>query len=152
MIGLRLSALWRKEWLALSRDRFGLATLFVMPAVFILVMSLALRDTLRPKGDGPQLHYAVVDLDATGASREAVALLASRSFQQEAGIVTESAARDAIIAGRLPFAVIIPQGFEAKLAVEAGPGSLVTLRLDPTVAALARSGFRQHLVGVLGTL
>ena len=27
-----LKALWWKEWLALSRDRFGLGAIFVMPA------------------------------------------------------------------------------------------------------------------------
>ena len=147
-----LVALWHKEWLALSRDRFGLATLFVMPAVFILIMSLALRDTLKPGGTGPQLHYAVVDLDDSLASREAVELLASQSFLPESGITTEAATRDAITKGRLPFAVVIPKGFEQRLTDEIGATGLVTLRLDPTVAVLARSAFRQHLLGVLGTL
>jgi ABC-2 type transport system permease protein len=39
----RLLALCCKELLLLSRDRHGLLLLFAMPAVFILVMSLALR-------------------------------------------------------------------------------------------------------------
>jgi ABC-2 type transport system permease protein len=52
----------------------------------------------------------------------------------------------------LPFAVVIPKGFEERLSAEVGAPGLVILRLDPTVAALARSGFRQHLLGVLGTL
>jgi ABC-2 type transport system permease protein len=39
-----LLALWEKEWLALSRDVHGLAVLFLMPAAFIVVMSLALSD------------------------------------------------------------------------------------------------------------
>ncbi len=147
-----LTALWRKEWLALSRDRFGLATLFLMPAVFILIMSLALRDTLRPNGAGPQLRYAVVDLDDSLSSREMVELLAAQNFVPDPGPKTEGAIREAIQAGRLPFAVLIPKGFEERLNGEVGAPGLVTLRLDPTVAALARSGFRQHLLGVIGTL
>ena len=39
-----LLALWVKEWLALARDVHGLAVLFVMPAAFIVIMSLALTD------------------------------------------------------------------------------------------------------------
>jgi ABC-2 type transport system permease protein len=148
-----LKALWRKEWLALSRDRFGLGAIFVMPAVFILVMSLALRDTLRPNGSGPQLAYAVVDLDDSNASRELVELLAGQSFLRATAFgATEASTREAIAAGRLPFAVLIPRGFAARLEAELGTPDLVTLRLDPTVAALARSAFRQHLQGALGTL
>jgi ABC-2 type transport system permease protein len=41
-------AMIKKEWLALARDVHGLLVLFVMPAAFILVMSLALRDTFKP--------------------------------------------------------------------------------------------------------
>ena len=37
-----------KELRALRRDWHGLLVLFAMPAVFILVMSLALRDTFQP--------------------------------------------------------------------------------------------------------
>jgi ABC-2 type transport system permease protein len=148
-----LKALWRKEWLALSRDRFGLGAIFVMPAVFILVMSLALRDTLKPNGGGLQLHYAVIDQDDSVSSREMVQLLATQNLieDQSFGNTVEST-QQAIAAGKLPFAVVIPKGFEGRLNEEVGAPGLVTLRLDPTVAALARSAFRQHLLGVLGTL
>ena len=43
----RLLALWEKETLALSRDVLGLAVLFLMPAAFIVVMSLALSDAFK---------------------------------------------------------------------------------------------------------
>jgi len=147
-----LRALWWKELLALSRDRFGLATIFIMPAVFILIMSLALKDTLKPGGKGPQMAFAVVDLDDSIASREMIELLETPNFQREKDLSTEAAARDAISRGRLPFAVLIPKGFGERLEAELGAPDLVTLRLDPTVADLARSAFRQHLLGVLGAL
>ncbi|HLP03767.1 MAG TPA: hypothetical protein VK163_17190, partial [Opitutaceae bacterium] len=44
-----LLATIRKELRALARDVHGLLVLFAMPAVFILVMSLALRDTFQPR-------------------------------------------------------------------------------------------------------
>ena len=62
----RLLALWKKEWLALWRDKHGLLALFVMPAIFILLMSLALQDAFAP--DKPlDLGYAVADLDRHAA-------------------------------------------------------------------------------------
>jgi len=56
-----LLALIKKELLALVRDVHGLAALFVMPVIFIIIMSLALKDYYSP----PQrsLRYAV---DAQG--------------------------------------------------------------------------------------
>ena len=44
-------ALLRKEMLALSRDPHALAALFIMPAIFIVVMSLALKDVYAPPMD-----------------------------------------------------------------------------------------------------
>jgi ABC-2 type transport system permease protein len=41
----RLVALTKKEFLLVFRDRNAILALFILPAVFILIMSLALRDT-----------------------------------------------------------------------------------------------------------
>ena len=56
----RLKALWRKETLALLRDRHGLAALFVIPIIFILVMTMALHDAFMP-GAALDVGYAIVD-------------------------------------------------------------------------------------------
>ena len=42
-------ALAKKELQALSRDVHGLAALFLMPMVFIIVMSMALKDVYTPR-------------------------------------------------------------------------------------------------------
>src|SRR5205814_2334884 len=64
----RLLALWEKEWLALSRDVLGLAVLFLMPAAFIVVMSLALSDVF--KGGAARLTgFAVMAADPKLAER-----------------------------------------------------------------------------------
>ncbi len=62
------AALVKKELLALARDVHGLAVLFLMPAIFIVVMSLALRDVYSP----PQvaLRYALDVRDSGRASQE----------------------------------------------------------------------------------
>jgi ABC-2 type transport system permease protein len=54
-------ALVKKELLALSRDLHGLAALFLMPMVFIVVMSMALKDVYSPRVQA--LRYAIVNLD-----------------------------------------------------------------------------------------
>lgn len=55
-----------KEFLLVGRDKHALAALFIMPAVFILIMSLALKDVMNE--DKSLMTYAVVDKDLTAAS------------------------------------------------------------------------------------
>ena len=64
----RLLALWEKECLALSRDVLGLAVLFLMPAAFIVVMSLALSDVFKG-GPARQAEFAVMASDPKIADR-----------------------------------------------------------------------------------
>ena len=52
-------ALLRKEMLALLRDPHALAALFVMPALFIVIMSLALKNTYAPPMDKFEYGIAV---------------------------------------------------------------------------------------------
>ena len=144
-----LPFLWLKEFRALSKDRLGLAALFLMPAVFILVMSLALRETLRTNG-GVRLTYAVVDLDGTQTSRDLAEALQGDGFAPEPGLTAAGPARAAVRKGRVPFAVLIEPGFEERVRDGATP--MVTLVLDPAVAAPARAAFRQRLQGTLGAL
>jgi len=54
-------ALMKKELLALSRDIHGMGALFLMPMVFIIVMSMALKDVYTPASKS--LTYAVVNQD-----------------------------------------------------------------------------------------
>nr|VVV04619.1 hypothetical protein AW0309160_02027 [Aliivibrio wodanis] len=55
-----------KEFLLVGRDKHALAALFIMPAVFILIMSLALKDVMNE--DKSLMTYAVIDQDLTAAS------------------------------------------------------------------------------------
>lgn len=56
-----LLALIRKELLVLSRDVHGLLALFVLPLIFIVVMSMALKDVYSPHVDN--LAWSVIDHD-----------------------------------------------------------------------------------------
>ncbi len=55
----RFLALVRKDCLLALRDWHGLALMFAMPMIFVIIMSLALQDTLRT--DGPRIDVLVMD-------------------------------------------------------------------------------------------
>ncbi len=50
-----------KEWRLLLRNPHGLAVLFLMPAIFVLVMSFTLKNTLVQKVDLPRTGWVVED-------------------------------------------------------------------------------------------
>ncbi|MDR2675948.1 MAG: hypothetical protein LBC18_14055, partial [Opitutaceae bacterium] len=64
----------KKELLALARDVPGLLVLFLMPAAFVLVMSLAMRDALKPDAGG-WCRWRAWDLDASAESAAFLAAL-----------------------------------------------------------------------------
>ena len=61
---LRLAA---KEWRLLSRNPHGLAVLFLMPAVFVLVMSFTLKNTLIAHIELPSTGWVLEDRSAAAA-------------------------------------------------------------------------------------
>ena len=63
-----LFALVTKEWKLLLRDWHALLLLFAMPAVFILVMSLALQNKFAEQ-QGVNIHYYLVNKDDRSEER-----------------------------------------------------------------------------------
>ncbi len=63
-----LRSLMKKELLALSRDIHGLGALFFMPVVFIIVMSMALKDVYAPAAK--EIRYAIVQQDDGRAGQQ----------------------------------------------------------------------------------
>ncbi len=53
----------KKEFLLLTRDVHAVTVLFVMPAVFIMIMSLAMRDLFESQS-GVSIDVLVVNRDA----------------------------------------------------------------------------------------
>jgi len=73
------SALVKKEFLLVLRDRQALMALFVMPAVFILIMSVAMRDIFSQ--ESVSFDIAIVDADRSTISKTlAKAISANQSF------------------------------------------------------------------------
>ena len=104
-----------KEFILVLRDKHALAALFIMPAVFILIMSMALKDTFN--SERALLSYAIVDQDNTGASAKVSALLAGNATMIEDKImITSERERQQALNGRLHFVLTIPAGFAATVA------------------------------------
>jgi ABC-2 type transport system permease protein len=107
-------ALAKKELLALSRDVHGLAALFLLPMVFIVVMSMALKDVYSTRVQA--LRYAVVDLDH---SRQAERLLKDWSREHGAPVAPgPEDLQDAVRAGRLKYLLRVDAGFAQSLDQE----------------------------------
>ncbi|MDD9196523.1 ABC transporter permease [Aliivibrio sp. S3MY1] len=66
-----------KEFLLVGRDKHALAALFIMPAVFILIMSLALKDVMNE--DKSLMTYALVDNDQSSSSEALINKLSNIS-------------------------------------------------------------------------
>ncbi|HSU76601.1 MAG TPA: ABC transporter permease [Burkholderiales bacterium] len=125
-----LLALWTKEWLALSRDVHGLAVLFLMPAAFIVVMSLALSDAFR---EGAR----VTDFAVLG-SPQLAERLAGDGFHAVPAPADERLARDELRRGHLGLVALVPAQYDGT-----GP---VTVLADPAIDALQLLAFRERLL------
>lgn len=111
-----LLALIRKELLALSRDLHGLAALFVLPVVFIVVMSMALKDVYSPHTDN--LAWALIDQDKGTLSTELV-----QHWEENSGppIALPADWRAALRDGHLQYIIQLQPGAASDLAQLAKP-------------------------------
>jgi ABC-2 type transport system permease protein len=141
-----LLALWRKECLALARDVHGLAVLFLMPAAFIVVMSLALSDAF--KGDAARTTgFAVLAADAGLAGRVAQRL-AGDGFRADLP-PSGDGLKESVRSGKPALALLLPRDFEQALQSETGAPPQLTLIADPTLPPAKLLAFRQRVLGVV---
>lgn len=100
-----------KELRIISRDRLALVVFFVMPVLFVLILSLDLRDAF---GDRPGTSFAVLVVDAdAGAVGQAVveSLRGNTHLRLELSgraNLSEGDIRQSVREGRYKFAVLIP--------------------------------------------
>ncbi|MEQ1439936.1 ABC transporter permease [Fontimonas sp. SYSU GA230001] len=140
-------ALCRKELLLLSRDRHGLLVLFAVPTLFILLMSLALRDAFRADA-ALGLPLTIIDRDGGHLAQDfAAALLRSGAFvvQDRADVrVIVHAGFSELLATRNELAADFRGGEPepALIDVEISPG------VPPQIKAAASLAVRQALLAV----
>jgi len=101
-----LLALMKKELLALSRDIHGMGALFIMPMVFIIVMSMALKDVYTPATKS--LAYAVVNQDQ---GKTADKLIERWAVEAGAAQSLPEQWQDEVRSGRLKYVLLVEAGF-----------------------------------------
>ena len=146
----RLLALWEKEYLALSRDVLGLAVLFLMPAVFIVVMSLALSDAFKGS-PARETEFAVIAADPALADRLAKNL-AGEGFRGVPGPASEAEARNSVRLFQHKLVLVVPRDFERALAAPLDGGNAppeLTLLADPALPPAQLLAFRQRVFGAV---
>jgi ABC-2 type transport system permease protein len=137
-----LLAVIQKELRAMSRDLHGLLVLFVMPAVFILIMSMALRDTFALRVS-EKVRWKVWDADQTADSAKLVTQLPP----PEASVVVRSPAdvERALARGGIQVGLLIDQGYSASLADLESARAVVTVLAEPGMPPALLAAFRAEV-------
>ena len=127
----------KKELIALSRDVHGLAALFLMPVLFIVVMSLALKDVYDPPLR--TLRYAV-DVRDTGPAAQDLLHLWRQSHGEAQPLPPDWQAQ--LRSGTLKYVIVLDEGLSAELALLSNPR-------EPFIQLLAEPGIDGNLFNAL---
>jgi ABC-2 type transport system permease protein len=137
-----LFALIKKELLALIRDVHGLAALFLMPTVFIVIMSLALKDVYNPPVKS--LAYAVDNRDA---GEPAVKLVEEWEKRHGKPQQYSDGWTAAVRSGKLSYALVIEKDFSKGIVDEkSAEGVQARLITDPGLDGSAFAANKAELV------
>ena len=143
-----LGALVKKELLALSRDVHGLAALFVMPVLFIIIMSLALQDVYSPRQR--TLAYAV---DSRDSGEQAQTLLRQWQRKHGAPLPWRADWAEKLRAGELKYVLVLEAGLSTELALPALPTEArIQLLAEPGIDGNLYASLQAELTGLAGEI
>jgi ABC-2 type transport system permease protein len=140
-----VAALFVKEWRMLLREPAGMAMLFVLPAVFILVFSLALQGVFSAGGSARRMEVLVVDEDEGPAGAELIAALDESGEFEPVRVRISRRELLSRVGGRSRLGVVIPARFSA--AVSLSDEAAVEIVADPTLSEQTVMAF----TGMVGT-
>jgi ABC-2 type transport system permease protein len=143
-----LWGLVKKELLALSRDVHGLAALFAMPVLFVIVMSLALKDVYDPPLRA--LRHAIDVRDSGGFAAEVGKLWAPGHGPAEP-LPADWQAQ--LRSGKLKYVIVLDDGLSKELALLAMPAEArIHLLAEPGIDGNLFNALRAELQAVAGQL
>ncbi|WP_140632914.1 ABC transporter permease [Methylibium rhizosphaerae] len=143
-----LAALIKKELLALTRDVHGMAALFLMPVMFIVIMSLALKDVYNPPLR--TLRHAV---DARDAGAPAKDLLAAWTRGHGAAAELPPDWQAQLRDGRLKYVISIEAGASEDLAEPTLPTRpRIHLLTEPALDANLFNALQAELIAAVGEM
>jgi ABC-2 type transport system permease protein len=143
-----MMALLRKEILALSRDPHALAALFLMPAVFIVIMSLALKNMYSPPND--RLDYGFDMREQTPIAKRFV-----QNWEKTHGParLPDNNWQAALRRGQLAYVLVLEAGLAEALAAPQAPArAVVRLLTDPGLDQNAMQALQAETAGAVGEL
>ena len=141
-----LRAMLKKEFILILRDKQALAALFIMPAIFILIMSMALKDTFNSERSFVQ--YTVIDQDLSSISKQIVsALKKNRTLQLYKDTITDNQQLQNALNNDLHFALTIPKGYAAKFSHE--ESDILHLDVASDVKQDMLALFKGELAGII---
>ncbi|MBL8460862.1 MAG: ABC transporter permease, partial [Zoogloea sp.] len=148
---MMLLALIRKELLALLRDPHALAALFLMPAAFIVIMSLALQNLYAPPLR--QLPYAIDSATDSPAARRISATWAKAHGTARPLPAAPGAVDEALRQGRLAYVLTLDAGLADALSdLDPPRAPVVHLRVEPGLDQGAFRTLQAELASAVGEL
>jgi ABC-2 type transport system permease protein len=138
----QIYAITVKELKILSRDAAALSLLFVMPIMFILVMSVALNGVFEGGSKDHPVQVLVVNTDRGQAAERVITSLKAVGGMEiiedvDGARLTRQSADQLIVAGKYHVALIFPTDFSHAITAAAssnrGTDSVVTFVVDPSV-------------------
>jgi ABC-2 type transport system permease protein len=130
-----------KEFLLVSRDKHALAALFVMPAVFILIMSLALKDVFNE--EKALIEYAVVDRDNSLESLSVVSKLRANRVLNEHNVTIDFKTPKE---EGVQFIVVIPKGFKSQFSGDADTNVSLQIEVASDIAQTHLMLFKTQII------
>lgn len=135
-----------KEFWLLKRDVHALLVLFVMPAAFILIMSLAMRDAFSEHSN-VHIKAIMVDEENTTASREMMAQFARIEGFEWSVLPHASELSHTMMKNDVLISVVVKKGFEKTLQTNGDVGKKVIVLVDPEATPTVRMLFESAISG-----
>ncbi len=152
---LKFSALVKKEFLVLTKDWHGLMVLFLMPAAFILIMSMAMENAFGEQ-KSISISYAVLNQSQAPLPPELLNKIKTIPGFTMVELPTHSIddAKASIIEKKLQLVVVIPADFRQRLTAtaldkESALPDAINLLLAPGVKPYVQQLFNASLSAIL---
>ena len=154
----QILAITIKDLKVLVRDRGGMVALFLMPVMFILVMSAAQQNMYDIGGQDNPVELIVVNNDHGDLADDVInALQAVDGIEivtkVDGQILTQAAVEDMIVEGTANVAVVIPENFTDSVMEAATSNdveaAVITFIADPTTSTQFLAPIRGSIEGFI---
>lgn len=154
----QILAITVKDLKVLARDRGGMVVLFLMPVMFILVMSTAMQNMYDIGGEDNSVELIVVNNDSGDLADEVIEALQAVNgieiiTEVDGQALTKAAVEDMIVEGSANVAVVIPEDFSHSVLNAATnddvEAAVITFIADPTTSTQFLAPIRGSIEGFI---